>query len=109
MADWFGASVPVVPYLHVEDPRFNTLPVGMLGDGFGVLLGKHGPITFGESLSHALERAVTLEEAARTFAIASSIGKPLVLSAEQARQSFEYYHHRYGQRKAASAQGGNLG
>jgi ribulose-5-phosphate 4-epimerase/fuculose-1-phosphate aldolase len=99
MADWFGAPIPVAPYLHVEDPRFSTLPVELLGDGFAVLLGQHGPITFGKNLEHALERAVTLEEAARTYAAACAIGTPLVLSPEQARRAFEFYHHRYGQRK----------
>jgi L-ribulose-5-phosphate 4-epimerase len=98
MADWFGKPVPVAPYLHVEDPNFATLPVQVLGDGFAVLLGQHGPITFGENLDHALERAVTLEEAARTYSIACSIGKPLEFSLEQARRSFDFYHHRYGQR-----------
>lgn len=99
MADWFGRPVPVAPYLHVEDPAFATLPVEVMGDGFGVLLGQHGPITVGKNLRHALERAVTLEEAARTYTVAKAIGTPLVFTAEQARRSFDYYHHRYGQRR----------
>jgi ribulose-5-phosphate 4-epimerase/fuculose-1-phosphate aldolase len=98
MADWFGQPVPVVPYLHVEDPRFNSLPVEVLGSGFAVLLGQHGPITFGENLAHALERAVTLEEAARTYSIACTIGKPLTFTPEQVKASFDYYQNRYGQK-----------
>jgi len=101
MADWFGGPVPITPYLHIEDSRFATLPVEILGDGFGVLLGQHGPITVGQTLGDALERAVTLEEAARTYAIAKAIGAPLELSDEQARRSFDYYHKRYGQRAQA--------
>jgi L-ribulose-5-phosphate 4-epimerase len=100
MADWFGMPIPVAPYLHVEDERFTTAPVEALGQGFAVLLGQHGPITLGKNLEHALERAVTLEEAARTYAIACSIGKPLVFTREQARASFDYYHNRYGQKQA---------
>jgi L-ribulose-5-phosphate 4-epimerase len=100
MADWFGQPIPVAPYLSVEDERFASLPVEMLGDGFGVLLGQHGPITVGSTLEHALERAVTLEEAAHTYAIARSIGTPLVFTAQMARSSFDYYHNRYGQRGA---------
>ncbi len=42
-----------------------------MGDGYAVLLGNHGPITVGKTLAHALERAVTLEEAARTYSIAA--------------------------------------
>jgi L-ribulose-5-phosphate 4-epimerase len=103
MADWFGGPVPVAPYRHVEDEDFCTLPAEVLGSGFAVLLGQHGPITVGKNLQHALERAVTLEEAARTWAIASSIGTPLALSAAQARRSFDYYHQRYGQPPAAEA------
>ncbi len=97
-ADWFGQPIPVTPYLSVEDPRFASLPVELLGGGFGVLLGQHGVITVGATLAHALERAVTLEEAAHTYILARSIGTPRILSDAQARASFDYYHHRYGQR-----------
>lgn len=100
MADWFGAPIPVAPYLHVEDEQFASLPVEILGDGFAVLLGQHGPIVVGETLERALERAVTLEEAAHTYSIACTIGKPLTFTREQARASFEYYNQRYGQRKS---------
>jgi L-ribulose-5-phosphate 4-epimerase len=97
-ANWFGAPVPVTPYLSVDDPRFATLPVEVLGEGFGVLLGQHGVITLGANLNRALERAVTLEEAARTYSIARTIGAPQTFSSEMARNSFNYYHHKYGQR-----------
>jgi ribulose-5-phosphate 4-epimerase/fuculose-1-phosphate aldolase len=96
-ADWFGQPIPSAPYLAVGDPRFATLPVEVLGDGFGVLLGQHGVITLGSTLRQALERAVTLEEAARTYSIARTIGTPLVFTQEMAKKSFDYYHHQYGQ------------
>jgi L-ribulose-5-phosphate 4-epimerase len=99
MADWFGQPVPVTRYLSVEDPEFPTLPVEAMGNGYAVLLGNHGPITVGKTLTQALERAVTLEEAARTYSIACTIGKPVTLTAEQSTASFDYYHNRYGQKK----------
>jgi len=98
-ADWFNRPIQVAPYAHIEDDCFSTAPVDALGEGFAVLLGQHGPIIVGENLKYALERAVTLEEAARTYAIAKSIGTPLVFSQEQIDRSYEYYHHRYGQVK----------
>ncbi len=97
-ADWFGKPIPVAPYLSVEDERFATLPVELLGDGYGVLLGQHGVITLGSTLESALERAVTLEEAAHTYAIARSIGKPLIFTNQMAQSSVDYYSNRYGQR-----------
>lgn len=100
MADWFGQPVPVTRYLSVEDPEFPTLPVAVMGNGYAVLLGNHGPITVGRTLEHALERAVTLEEAARTYSIACPIGKPVILTDEQATACFDYYHNRYGQKKS---------
>jgi L-fuculose-phosphate aldolase/L-ribulose-5-phosphate 4-epimerase len=100
MADWFGQPVPVTRYLSVEDPEFPTLPVEVMDNGYAVLLGNHGPITVGKTLEHALERAVTLEEAARTWFIASAIGRPAALTEDQARASFDYYHNRYGQKQA---------
>jgi L-ribulose-5-phosphate 4-epimerase len=102
MADWFGAPLPVAPYRHVEDADFASLPAEVLGSGYGVLLGQHGPITVGRNLEHALERAVTLEEAARTYSIACTLGTPLKLTEAQARRSFDYYHQRYGQRNEAA-------
>ena len=99
MADWFGGPVPVVPYMHVEDPKFSSLPTTVLGAGFGVLLGSHGPITVGTTLHEALERAVTLEEGAKIYAVARGLGEPRVLNDEEARSSFEYYSLRYGQPK----------
>ncbi len=98
-ADWFDQPIPVAPYLHLEDKEFFTLPVKVLGSGFAVMLGQHGVITIGKSLEHALERAVTLEEAAQTFTIAKMIGKPLIFTDAMAKRSFDYYHYRYGQKK----------
>jgi L-ribulose-5-phosphate 4-epimerase len=100
MADWFKQPVQVTRYLSVEDPDFPTLPVEVMGDGYAVLLANHGPITVGKTLEQAIERAVTLEEAARTCSIACAIGKPVTLTEEQATASFDYYHNRYGQKKS---------
>ena len=100
MADWFGQPVPVTRYLSVEDADFPTLPVEIMGNGYAVLLGNHGPITVGKTLEHALERAVTLEEAARTYSIARTINIHVTLTEQQASASFDYYHNRYGQKKS---------
>jgi L-ribulose-5-phosphate 4-epimerase len=97
-ADWFGQPIQVAKYAHIEDEHFTTAPVEALGDGFGVLLGQHGPITVGETLHHALERAVTLEEAAKTCFIAHNLGSVMEFTPEQSLRSFDYYQNRYGQR-----------
>jgi L-fuculose-phosphate aldolase/L-ribulose-5-phosphate 4-epimerase len=99
MADWFGQPVRVSKYYHVEAPEFLSAPLEALGDGFAVLLGRHGPITIGKTIADALERAVTLEESAQIYVMAKVLGTPEVFSAEEAVSSFEYYHHRYGQGK----------
>ncbi len=100
MADWFGTEIPVAPYTHIEDPWFTTKPVEIMAAGFAVLLGQHGPITVGETIEQALERAVTLEESAKIYTIARTIGTPQPLTPDQAERSFEYYQNRYGQKKA---------
>ena len=99
MANWFGQPIPIAPYAHLEDDHFISAPVETLADGFAVMLGQHGPITIGKTLHHAMERAVTLEEAAKTYAIAIELGEPLEFTTEQAQRSFDYYHNRYGQPK----------
>jgi ribulose-5-phosphate 4-epimerase/fuculose-1-phosphate aldolase len=96
-ANWFNRPIPITPYLSVEDPRFDMLPVELTADGFAVMLGQHGVITLGSNLDHALERAVTLEEAAKTYAYAKIFGTPRTLPPEVVRRSFDYYHNRYGQ------------
>ena len=98
MADWFRKPIPVTNYAHVEDPRFVSEPVEKLGDGFAVLLGRHGPIVIGKNLKDSLERAVTLEEAAKVYAVAKSIGLPQVFSEKEMRDSFDFYMNRYGQK-----------
>lgn len=97
-ADWFDGPIPVAPYHHLEDTAFFTKPIEVLGSGFAVLLGQHGVITIGKSLEDALERAVTLEEAAQTYTIARILGKPLIFTTEMTKRSFDYYHNRYGQK-----------
>jgi L-ribulose-5-phosphate 4-epimerase len=97
-ANWFGQPIQVARYAHIEDEHFVSAPVEALGGGFGVLLGQHGPITVGKTLHHALERAVTLEEAAKTYYIARGLGEPLVFTPLQSQRSFDYYQNRYGQR-----------
>jgi L-ribulose-5-phosphate 4-epimerase len=97
-ADWFGKPIQIAPYAHIEDDHFISAPVEALGDGFGVMLGQHGPITVGENLHHAMERAVTLEEAAKTYFIARGIGEVKTFTPDQAQASFDYYQNRYGQR-----------
>ena len=98
-ADWFGQEIEVARYAHLEDDHFVSAPIEALGEGFAVLLGQHGPITVGETLHHAMERAVTLEEAAKTYFIAKVLGNPLVFTPEEAQRSFTYYHNSYGQPK----------
>ena len=88
-ADWFGQPIRVAPYAHLEDDHFVSAPVEALGDGYGFLFGQHGPVTVGKSLAHALERAVTLEEAAKIYYIAKNIGDPIPFTADQAKRSFD--------------------
>lgn len=97
-ADWFGQPIKVAPYAHLEDDHFVSAPLEALGDGYAFLFGQHGPVTVGKNLTHALERAVTLEEAAKTYAIAKTLGKPMHFTDDQANRSFDYYMNRYGQK-----------
>ena len=90
--------------MHVEDPEFASKPVETLGNGFAVLLGRHGPITVGASLHDALERAVTLEEGAKIYFVAKVLGEPQLFSETEARSAYEYYSQRYGQPKLEQGQ-----
>jgi L-ribulose-5-phosphate 4-epimerase len=97
-ANWFRRPIQVARYAHVEDEHFVSAPADAMGDGFAVLLGQHGPVVVGKNLDDALERAVTLEEAAKTCSIARLLGKPIPFTEAQAERSYDYYTKRYGQK-----------
>ena len=74
------AAVKVAPYTRSSDINMGMLTVEYAGDALAVVLKNHGVMAYGADLSEALCSAVYLEEAAKTFSIAMSLGKLPLLS-----------------------------
>lgn len=81
--DACGPCVPVAPFTISSDEGMGRLTVDWCGSSKAVILRNHGVVAFGSSLDEALQSAVYLEEASKTYLIARSAGKVHLLSPEQ--------------------------
>lgn len=95
MANAVRGSVKVVPYTSAATEQMGIEAIKYLNGRLAVILKNHGVIAVGESLKQALYACVYLEEAAKTYAIARSIGENVAMltddQVEQAVDVFKYY------------------
>lgn len=89
--------VKVAPYSSAASLEMGILTVEHIGDKRAVILKNHGVITVGETLKHALYAAVYLEDAAKTYIMAKSIGVPAILNEEQIKTAVKVFNN-YGQK-----------
>lgn len=75
--------MPVAPFTISSDEGMGVLAAEYAGESLAVILRSHGVITMGRNLSEALEAAIYLEEAARTYLAARALGPVRLLSKEQ--------------------------
>jgi L-fuculose-phosphate aldolase len=81
----FGAAeIKCTKYAPMGSKDLAELALEALGAGHAALLGNYGAMTTGGTLDAALARAVELETLAKLYAIALSVGRPRVLSDEEA-------------------------
>ena len=91
-------SVTVAPYSSAASLDMGVRTVEYIGDRRAVILRNHGVITVGPTLKDALYAAVYLEDAARTYSAACSMGVPRGLTPAQIDEAVETFRH-YGQGK----------
>lgn len=111
-ADYFGEEIPVARYaspMPLEDVGKALLEVINKEDrpewvkkhsSFVpmVLLKNHGVFTFGKSPKEAVKYAVMVEEIAKTYYLALTIGNPEALPSEEVKKWYERFHEIYGQK-----------
>lgn len=97
MANEVGGEVPVVPYAPVGSKELGESILKNMGKQKAVLLENHGVITYGENTHHALTAAVMLEDAAKVYHLAKSIGEPIRLSEEEIKRANDLFQNVYGQ------------
>jgi L-ribulose-5-phosphate 4-epimerase len=100
MADEFGGEIPIAPFARIGDDEIGRLVVDTLtGHRSGaVLLKNHGVFAIGRTPRDAVKAAVMCEDAARTVAIALTIGTPDEIPADDVTALHERYRNVYGQR-----------
>lgn len=96
-ATW--GAVKVCPFASAASIDMGVETVKYAGAQLAVILKNHGVIAFGDSLKQALYAAVYLEEAAKTYILARSMGSEVaVLTPAQVEQAVEVFRY-YGQGK----------
>ena len=78
----FG-TVPVVPYGTPGSDRIYKDFKKYLGNRYAVLLGNHGVLTFGSSLTLAYSYAEAVEKIAQTMYVARQIGQEVKIPKEE--------------------------
>jgi L-fuculose-phosphate aldolase len=85
-----GGHVPVAPYATFGTEQLAENIREELSDkADSILLQNHGLVTTGKNLSAAYEKAVQLEFSCKIYLIASSCGKPRILSEEEMQDCAE--------------------
>ncbi|MBB6217417.1 L-fuculose-phosphate aldolase/L-ribulose-5-phosphate 4-epimerase [Anaerosolibacter carboniphilus] len=98
MANEVGGEVPVASYGPVGSEELGEHVIHNIKNQQAVLLQSHGVLTFGADVHHALKAAVMLEDAAKVYYLARTIGKPQSLSEEEIKRANDLYQNVYGQR-----------
>lgn len=91
-------AVKVAPYSSAASLEMGIQTVENAGSQLAVILKHHGVMAYGEDLKQALYACVYLEEAAKTYIYARSIGTPACLDEDQVRVAIEKFDD-YGQKK----------
>jgi L-ribulose-5-phosphate 4-epimerase len=91
-----GGPVPVAPYQRSGTREFAEVVMETLGMGRAVIWGNHGAMVVGTNLALTFSTAHALEDSARVFAIARSIGTPVLLPGDEVAALHSYWLTQYG-------------
>lgn len=99
LANATRGAVKVTPYSSAASIDMGINAVDYLGDKLAVILKHHGVISIGKDLKEALYAVVYLEEAAKTYIMARSMGGEMaMLTQKQIDRAVIVFKH-YGQGK----------
>lgn len=94
LANATKGAVKVCPFSSAASLEMGVETVENLGDQLAVILKHHGVMAVGDSLKQALYACIYMEEAAKCYVAARSMGTPAKMTpvqVEQAVQVFNYY------------------
>lgn len=98
LASVVGGSVPVAPYHLPGDEDFARNALKAMEDKAAVLLRNHGVVTVGKDLDEAYMIAEVVENAAKIYIAANSIGTPMCLDEKEIKALRQIYLTKYGQK-----------
>ena len=81
MFPFLGGAVECAPYAAPGTPEVGEYAVPLLKGKGGCLLANHGVLAIGRDMEQAYIRAEYIEDAAKVYSIAKTIGTPVVLGA----------------------------
>jgi len=90
-------SVVVAPFSSAGSLEMGKYTVKYINKKRAIILKNHGVITVGRNLKEALYAAVYLEDTAKIYILARSIGKPILLNEEQIKVAVDKFED-YGQK-----------
>ncbi|AOT73307.1 L-ribulose-5-phosphate 4-epimerase [Geosporobacter ferrireducens] len=99
LANEVGGTVPLAKYAPVASGDIGPTVVETIGDKRACLLANHGVMAVGPSVRHALVAAVMLEDAAKVYHLAKSIGTPVLLPDSEIQKAKDVFLNIYGQDK----------
>ncbi len=91
-------DLPHIPYVRPCSQELADAVVKAMGQANGLLLQNHGLITVGSNIKQAFYRTEIVEDAARVFWMAKSIGTPRTLTDTEAAAVLELDAEKYRQR-----------
>jgi len=98
LANATRGSVPVTPYGPPNSMLMGTLTVEYLKGKLAVILKHHGVVAVGDSLKQALYACIYLEEAAKAYVAARSMGGKMALLTDEEIDSAVEVFKSYGQK-----------
>ncbi|MGX9758725.1 class II aldolase/adducin family protein [Clostridioides difficile] len=99
LANEVGGAVPVAKFSPPTSNQMGKCVIDVIGDKRACLLANHGVIAVGPSVKHALTAAVMLEDAAKVYYLAKSVGTPVLLPDEEVQRARNVFLNVYGQDK----------
>lgn len=98
MASVVGGTVLVTPYCRPGSVEMGKDVIRSLRDRAAVLLGNHGVVGVGTTIDEAFNAAQVVEDGARIYQMASTMGKPKLIPESEVQILREQYLKHYGQK-----------
>lgn len=98
LASAVGGSVPCAPYTPSGTTHFGEVALEAMGDRTAVLLGNHGVVAVGTSLADAYTVAEVVENAAKIYHFALTVGQPNIIPEDEVSRIRSKYLTKYGQK-----------